>query len=185
MKFRDKLKDIKFRDYFIELICSLLTALLLLFLCVQLHRFVQLTQETSERFKRSHSHLWDHSLPKETPYYDCKCQDHLSGMVVCLGCVTGESHAIVPDTPEQTFERVFSEMLVIYCPASVTVDDSYCHEALQFQLRIVLYIQEKVLSLLVPVICGLLYLIYLYMFPYRIWHNLLNRNSALTAAKGK
>jgi hypothetical protein len=177
MSLQHKLKDPVFRSVFIKVVISLIFTILFAFFCYKLYDFVNLTQSVVERFKRTHSHVWEVEENKEIPYYGCKCSD-IKDTFVCLECTLGDQHQIIPDTPEQTFQRCFNEMVIRVCPLLI-LNRNTCSALLEPMLRMVIFSMERVLSVLVGIISSLIFLLYMYCFPYAYIHQLMDVNHAL------
>jgi hypothetical protein len=180
-----KLKDPLFRLLFIKLVLSLFLAAVLAYALYQFVQFVDVTKQISAKFHTTPSYEYEYG--QETAYYGCICADLPEDTVVCTKCVPGQKSHVIPDTPEQIFERSLSHLLVYTCPEAAVLQkqQSYCYQILHTVLQAVLYSQEEMLSCFVKSAVFNIYVVYLYYIPYRYWHKLLERNSALNAAAGK
>lgn len=174
-----KLKDPQFRLLFIKLILSLFLAACLVYTLYQFVLFVDVTKQISAKFHVTPSYEYEYG--QETAYYGCVCAD-IHDTVICTKCVPGSKSHVIPDTPEQIFERSLSHLLVYTCPGSaVAQKTSICYQVLHAVLQAVLYSQEEMLSCFVKSAAFNIYVVYLYYIPYRYWHKLLERNSGLNA----
>lgn len=186
MKFQQKLSDRLYRWALIRFVFSLCLAVILLYTWYQTWNFVQIGQELSEKFKRSHSHIYEEEdpsqqSPKETPYYGCDCV-MLNQRLICENCVVGNQSHILMDTPEVTFQRCYNQMLVEVCP-TYAVDNStllaiLCHRSVETGMRAVIYSQERILSASFFIIASLLYFGYLYFIVYQAFHRFLEESSS-------
>jgi hypothetical protein len=182
MKLTEKLTNRAYRWAFIQFVSSLLLAAVLFSLFLSAWKFVQLGQELSEKFKRSHSHVYDDTAPKEIPYYGCQCVE-TKGITICHGCVDGSFSHIVMDTPEITFQRCTKSMLLEVCPSYATDHTSLfaiiCHRWVETGMRLVIYSQERILSASFIIISMLLYFVYLYFVVYRYFHHWIDIDKAI------
>lgn len=127
----------------------------------------------SRLFRTSHSHTI------EEAYFHCQETSAL-GQKAWVGCEPGAKSHLLPDSPEQIYAKCLTEMLLNVCPASaVQKETTLCHRLVDPLLRFVLLSQEELLTVLVALCGSFSYLVYLYMFVYKSWHNFCDYSSAL------
>ena len=179
MKLSAKLQDPAYRAAWWRLSFSLGFIVVVAVVYLRLLQFVLAAQEVSERFKRTHLHSYD--TPNETPHFGCKCAD-IHDRLVCVNCVMGAPTHLSFDEPEQTFLRSYEELKLHVCPGLASATGSValvCHALVHSGLWAVVYCQERILIGAFHMVMLALVWCYVYFYPYKNWHELLEQQLRL------
>lgn len=181
MQFSQKfLEHERFRWTVLKLGASILLLFTLMITAYCVADFVRESQELHDYYKRSHSHVYDRT--KETACYGCKCSDVVD-QFICINCQCDNGTHVIPDTPEQTFERCYATMLLKVCPSlaadNSTVAGFVCHRTVYLGLRAILLGQAHLLNICVNLLSVLMLFVYAYFYPYSYYHAYLQEDKSV------
>jgi len=119
--------------------------------------------------------------------YVCLECTTLNGELVCTKCGHyTQKQAPVYDTPEQIFERSYAFMASLtVCDPNSTPEKSWCNWSLHHLLRLLLYVKENLIIVVMGVFAILIECFILLQFPLRYWHQMnIDRDNLYAATKG-